>query len=207
MQKRQRAEAWQHHLREQYHDRLIYWHLRWQSRSPESRVLTVIIDGMDKSKGIWPQYSFQPPKILEKFNRPKLTVHLAMAHGYCCDFYLADDENFFHGASFFCEILTRTLARVRRICAAKGQRMPEHLVVQSDNTTSQAKNAEVFKYLAVLVRKYKFHSAVLNFLRVGHTHEDIDFMFSLVLSLVVRKVRIKVPDDLRVAILKLGVDQ
>ncbi|CAJ1436032.1 unnamed protein product [Effrenium voratum] len=199
--KRNRAQAWQAHLREQYHDRLIYWHLRWQSRSPESRVLTVIIDGLDKNKGVWPQYTFRKSKALDKFNRPRIVVHLALAHGYCADFYLADDENFFHGASFFCEVLTRTLARVQRMCASRGRAMPDHLVVQADNTTAQAKNSEVVKFLAVLVLKYKFHSAVLNFLQVGHTHEDVDFMFSLLLALVLRKVRIKVPDDLRVAIL------
>ncbi|CAJ1363654.1 unnamed protein product, partial [Effrenium voratum] len=199
--KRNRAQAWQAHLREQYHDRLIYWHLRWQSRSPESRVLTVIIDGLDKNKGVWPQYTFRKSKALDKFNRPRIVVHLALAHGYCADFYLADDENFFHGASFFCEVLTRTLARVQRMCASRGHAMPDHLVVQADNTTAQAKNSEVVKFLAVLVRKYKFHSAVLNFLQVGHRHEDVDFMFSLLLALVLRKVRIKVPDDLRVAIL------
>ena len=29
--KHHRAKDWQQHLREQYHDRLIYWHLRWLS--------------------------------------------------------------------------------------------------------------------------------------------------------------------------------
>ena len=163
----------------------------------------MIIDGLDKNKGVWPQYTFRKSKALDKFNRPRIVVHLALAHGYCADFYLADDENFFHGASFFCEVLTRTLARVQRMCASRGRAMPDHLVVQADNTTAQAKNSEVVKFLAVLVRKYKFHSAVLNFLQVGHTHEDVDFMFSLLLALVLRKVRIKVPDDLRVAILHL----
>jgi hypothetical protein len=156
---------------------------------------------MDKTKGVWPQYTFRAPKMLEKFHRPKLTIHLAMAHGYCYDFYIADDEDFFHGASYFCEMLTQTLARVQSICHTKGQNMPDHLIVQADNTTAQAKNEEVAKFLAVLVRKFRFKTAILQFLRVGHTHEDVDFMFSLLLARVLRKVRFQIPAELRLAIL------
>ena len=184
-------------MREQYHDRLIYWHLRWWSRRPKSKILVIIIDGLDKTKGTWPQYTFETPKCLDKYQRPRVTIHLAIAHGYCYDFYLADDEDFFHGASSSCEMLTRTLARVQRICELRGEEFPEHLVVQSDNTTAQLKNAEAAKFLAMLVRKGRFKSAVLQFLRVGHTHEDVDFMFSLVLALVIRRVRFQIPAELQ----------
>lgn len=199
--KRIRALAWQKHLREQYHDRLIYWHLRWWSTRPDSNILVIIIDGMDKSKGKWPQYTFRVPHMLEKFHRPRLTMHLAMAHGYTYDFYIADDEDFFHGASFFCEILIRSLAKVKAICTKRGKPMPEHLIVQADNTTAQAKNEEVAKLLAVLVGQFRFKTAILEFLRVGHTHEDVDFMFSLLLARVLRKVRFQVPAELCRAIL------
>jgi hypothetical protein len=64
--------------------------------------------------------------------------------------------------------------------------MLEHLVIQADNATAQAKNEEVAKLLAVLVGRYKFKTAILEFLRVGHTHEDVDFMFSLLLARVLR---------------------
>ncbi|CAE7558087.1 unnamed protein product [Symbiodinium sp. CCMP2592] len=149
----------------------------------------------------WPQLPFRKPKNLEKFHRPRLTIHLALAHGFCADFYLADDENFFHGASFFCEILTRTLARVQEACRQQGRSMPDHLVIQSDNTTAQAKNAEVANFLGVLVRKFKFQSCVLNFLRVGHTLEDVDFVFSILLAKVLRRCKVMVPEDLRTGIL------
>ncbi|CAE7241926.1 unnamed protein product [Symbiodinium natans] len=200
-EKKENAKAWQQHLRDQYEDRLIYWHLRWHSKMPDSNILCIIIDGMDKSKGSWPKYDFRKPKSLDKFHRPRNTIHLAIAHGFCADFYIADDENFFHGASFFCEILTRTLARVKKICQEQGRAMPEHLVIQSDNTTAQAKNSEVASFLALLVRRFKFHSCVLHFLQVGHTHEDVDFIFSLLLAKVLRKSRVQIPEDLRNEIL------
>ena len=72
------AANWRKHLQEQYHDRLLYWHLRWFSRqyrklrfttSVQRRlsrsVLTIIIDSMDKSKLVWPQYAFRKPNSLE----------------------------------------------------------------------------------------------------------------------------------------------
>ena len=55
--------------------------------------------------------------------------------------------------------------------------MPEHLWLQSDNTPAQAKNSECAQYFAMLVRKFKFRTCSLNFLAVGHTHEDIDQLF------------------------------
>ena len=52
--------------------------------------------------------------------------------------------------------------------------MPRILVIQADNTTAQTKNSKVATFLAWLVASGKFDAAVLNFLLVGHTHEDID---------------------------------
>ena len=190
------AKRWHIHLKEQYRDRLIYWNIRFWSRRPESNVLSIIIDSMDKAKAAWPQYVFRKSKELDKYRRPRLVITCVIAHGYCTDFYLADDETMFHGASMFCELLTRMLERVRNICESRGQSFPEHLVVQSDNTTAQAKNAECVKFLAVLVRKFKFHTIVLNFLRVGHTHEDVDQMFAVLLSLVLRRIQFQRPCEL-----------
>jgi len=51
---------------------------------------------------------------------------------------------------------------------------------------SQAKNQWVMLWLALLVKVGCFETATLNFLRVGHTHEDIDQFFSLVVSLILK---------------------
>ena len=64
---------------------------------------------------------------------------------------------------------------------------PERLVVQSDNTNSQAKNSETGMCLATLVGRKKFLSVLLSFLIVGRTHADIDQLFSVLLALVVRR--------------------
>ena len=174
----------------------IYWNIHVWPQRPESNVLCIIIDSMDKAKSAWPQYTFRKSKELDKYRHPRLVITCVIAHGYCTDFHLADDETMFHGASTFCELLLITLERVRNICESRGQSFPEHLVVQSDNTTAQTKNAECVKILAVLVRKFKFHTLVLNFLRVGHTHEDVDQMFAVLLSLVLRRIKFQRPCEL-----------
>ena len=105
--KQEAARNWRDHLRKQYHDRLLYWQLRWFSRqyrrqspessdgkvqNPESSVITIIIDSMDKSKLVWPQYAFQQPKSLAHLSRPRLVLTAAIAHGWTVEFVLADEE-------------------------------------------------------------------------------------------------------------------
>ena len=194
--KHQAAGNWRRHLRQQYHDRLVYWHLRWFSQQKNRSVLTIIIDSMDKSKLAWPQYSFRKPKCLQRLRRPRLVVTCAIAHGFCTAFYITDDEVTSHGASHVCEVLTRILDKVQAQRSASSIPFPEHLVVQSDNTTAQAKKSEVGQFLATLVGKYRFKTATLNFLIVGHTHEDVDLMFGILLSLVLRRRTFQVPDEL-----------
>lgn len=165
------------HIRDQYQDRVLYWSLRWASRQHQD-VLVVIIDSMDKNKFALPRYPFaEKPKELEHFNRPKLVCTAALAHGWATCVYLADDD-ISHGADAFCEVLLRTIEEVAKVSQATGRPMPRHLVVQADNTTAQCKNHAGTLALAMLVAKCKFCTATLQFLRVGHTHEDVGPLLS-----------------------------
>ena len=67
-------------------------------------------------------------KDLAGFIRPKMVITGAIAHGYCTDFYITEDEEMFHGASAFCEVLVRILERVATLCEKEGWPFPEHLV-------------------------------------------------------------------------------
>ena len=51
-------------------------------------------------------------------------------------------------------------------------------ILQLDNTTRQCKNKYVFGWLAFLVKICLFDEIFVSFLPKGHTHEDIDQMFS-----------------------------
>ena len=128
--KQEAARNWRAHLREQYHDRLLYWQLRWFSRqhrrrSPESSdlsVLTIIIDSMDKSKLVWPQYAFRQPKSLANLTRPRMVLTAAIAHGWTVEFFLTDDEVTSHAGSHFWSVCKRFAIergeRCQKICVS-----------------------------------------------------------------------------------------
>ena len=196
-EKRKVAHEWRLHLMCQYKDRLIYWHLRFTSRNlREALILTIIIDSMDKTKSSWPQWPFRLPKQLDNFRRPKLVVTASLAHGFCGCIFVSHDEQTPHGASGFCEVLSRTLDKVSEICAQRRWRFPTQLVVQVDNTTGQAKNSETLVFLSTLVGTGHFVSAVENVLLVGHTHEDVDLLFGCIYSKVLRRFHFAVPSEL-----------
>jgi hypothetical protein len=67
-------------------------------------------------------------------------------------------------------------------------------------TTSQAKNSETGMFLATIDANKNFLSTLLNLLIVGHTHEDIHQIFSVLLSLVVRRHRFHTLDELALEI-------
>ena len=88
----------------------------------------------------------------------------------------------------------RTIEHVHQLSLTSGRQFPSHLVVQSDNTVAQAKNQHAFLLLAFFVARYKFVTANIFFLMVGHTHEDVDQMFGVVLELVLKRHRFETPE-------------
>ena len=159
-------------------------------------VLCIIIDTPDKTRYAYPRFPYpRLPKDLAGFVRPRVVLTGAMAHGYCTTLFYAD-ENRTHGANAFNEVLLRTISKVQRICQHSGRSFPRHLVIQSDNTVAQAKNALTLLVLGVLVSLGYFSTATLNFLTVGHTHEDIDQLFGLLIVLILRRRSWQTPQEL-----------
>ena len=70
---------------------------------------------------------------------------------------------------------------------AEGQ-LPQHLVLQSDNTTSFSKNHGVHMMASWLVASRCFASVTLNYLVVGHTHEDVDAFLAELLPVLRRSM-------------------
>ena len=56
--------------------------------------------------------------------------------------------------------------------------LPDVLYIQLDNATGENKNKFVLFFCALLVGAGVFEKVKLSFLPVGHTHEDIDQLFS-----------------------------
>ena len=57
------------------------------------------------------------------------------------------------------------------------QSLPSILILQLDNASGDNKNRWVFAFCSLLVYKGIFREVYINFLIMGHTHEDIDVMF------------------------------
>lgn len=70
------------------------------------------------------------------------------------------------------------LQRALRSYEESGKELPDTLYVQLDNTCKQNKSRFLMAYLGELVRVGVFSEVYVSFLPVGHTHEDIDQMFS-----------------------------
>lgn len=195
MRKLDWARMLRQHLREQYEDRTIYWSMRWASRK-YMNVLTIIIDSMDKAKLAIPRMNCaRLPKAFDGLHRERVVCTCLWAHGWCTK-CLINDEALPHGANAFAEALFRLLEQVKEISDRTGRPIPRHLWIQSDNTTAQAKNQETFMLCAWLVLTGKFDSVSLNFLPVGHTHEDVDQFFSLLTGLIRRTKTYQDPFEL-----------
>jgi hypothetical protein len=194
-EKYQIAVTLRDHLRRQYMDRAIYWCLREASLLKVMTVLCIIIDSMDKTKFALPRFPFgRIPKMLDGFVRPVLTLTGVLAHGFAVLMLLCD-ETVEHGQNAFLEVLLITIDKVYQICRARNLKFPENLVIQSDNPTNQAKNSAAVIFLAYLVCVQKFTTATLNFLTVGHTHEDIDQVFAFICALLLQAASFQCPDD------------
>ena len=190
------ARLWRDHLRDQYTDRVLYWNLRFLSRTFDSTVLVIIIDSMDRKKAVWPKYDFnrKPHQIEALKPRPRMTVTGGIAHGWCTGIFIAQ-ETMSHGSNAYVEVLCQLLDKVAEICRSQGRRFPVHLVLQADNTVAQTKNQYAAAFCSQMVGMQKFSTVTLNFLMVGHTHEDIDQLFSLICQYVVRRHRWQTPEE------------
>ena len=65
--------------------------------------------------------------------------------------------------------------------------------MQLNNCAGENKNRYLFSYLSLLVAKGVFKTVHLGFLMVGHTHEDIDAMFSRFLERLQKEMTFTFP--------------
>ena len=67
---------------------------------------------------------------------------------------------------------------IQKILTEWEGKLPRTLYLQLNNTARENKNQVLIAYLSMLVEKKVFKKVKLGFLLVGHTHDQIDQMFS-----------------------------
>ena len=159
------------HVRVVHEERQVYYTRQKLTKAHPDEYLTLILDGADQSSFGLPHF-FQRTKETSGVKIP-MKLYGAIVH-HRRQFVYTVPPNAPTGPDLVIEILYRVFKFVK----AKEGSLPKSLYLQLDNTTSQNKNNFVMGFLALLVGWKIFDEVIINFLPVGHTHEDVDQMFS-----------------------------
>ena len=158
------------------------------------RHMSIILDGMDQGKTAYPS----PARMDKKLDAcTTLTTHVvgALDHGGSSPAQLyVSDPSIPHDANGVITILVRVIKRA----AETDGRLPLTLYIQLDGA-GENKCKMMLLFLAILVGLGVFMKIKLSFLPVGHTHEDIDQLFSR-LSVYLQKRDILTLQELLAAI-------
>ena len=172
-QRDQGVEETANHLKAVAKEKACYYMHRSKARTHPNTYMSMIIDGADQSKYDLP-YWCERSHASDETTRLKMHLYGVLVHGraaYC--FTCPDHEEQGHNTTIQC-IWHVILDQYEK----HGNRLPPILFLQLDNTTKQNKGRYVFAFLSLLVEHGVFERIYMCFLPVGHTHEDIDQMFS-----------------------------
>ena len=164
-----------------YAERVEYHTLRRHAQEHPDKVISMIVDSCSKWKTELPRYTRELK--VGNFSAHGNSLCTCLVHqnkgdvrnpGGAFNYFIEDAVK--GGGNITAEVIWRTLCKLqdmREIWA-------EELHVQLDNTTKDNKNHTVFAFLAWLVQSGNFHKVTVSFLPVGHTHEDIDALFGVI---------------------------
>ena len=156
-------------LRTQYHLR------KDMARQDPHNIMSVCIDGSS-------QECYRLPHLVQSTKATssahKSGVHLlgAINHGFSQNYCYTQLENKYQNTNVTIEVLRRVMLHTRTLTPDGS--LPRTLYVQLDNCGRDNKNKYFIAWLAHLVDSRIFSVVEINFLPVGHTHIDVDQMFS-----------------------------
>ena len=195
------------HLKRQYRDRTTYWSNRSQSRLRDAvpsgnRVVSLILDGLDHSKLVFPRTEYMSSKEMASFHRPHIDLQSCIAHGYgvfnaLCLPTVSKDS------SLIADMVAWVLRTIGEEEARKGSPFDFRtceLLLQSDNTTKETKNNATLRLLSVWVGGSFIKRGELSCLMTGHSHEDIDQYFSICSSWIQDEKLLSGPPDFKTSL-------
>ena len=151
--------------RDSYHDR------QQKARTYPSMYGSKIIDGSDNGAYALP---FFHEKTIKSGKAWKMPLHVfgCISHGLQ-PLIVTMLDTVKLGTNSTIEVLHQQLIHEHETSG-----LPEILFMQLDNTTRQCKSRFMMAWFGYLVHIGLFKEVLVSFLEVGHTHEDIDQMFS-----------------------------
>jgi hypothetical protein len=184
-----RKEIRQHrkrHFDTVFGERVIYHMCRnWAKENPD-QALSLILDGQTKWRTCGPTMSrqlgsgFHPD--FEAFGQQ---LYGCLVHARANDdahkggfFGYMVDDSVKGGGNVTCEIIYNTLLKLQE----HRKVWPPLCDIRLDNTTKDNKNKCVFGFMGWLVLTDVFKILRVRYLSVGHTHEDIDALFGVLMQ-------------------------
>ena len=178
------------HCRDRLRSRAEY------ARNHTREVLFVNLDGMDQQKTNVPR----PQKSAkgDEVGLP-LPVRLVGAIAYSRGWYgFWSTPQWASSSNVTLTALTRVIRAEQARGRASGDRgatgLPPRLWVQMDNTAKDNKNHYLLGYCGMLLAEGLFEEVEVNFLPVGHTHQEIDQTFCLVSKKLKEHGALSIPD-------------
>lgn len=210
------TQLYSKHLLSQWLDRQCYWNLRSQSRNYFSSayhigrkmeaaavatsVVAIIQDGMDQAKLRVPRLGYnRPSKAFLKVFRPALHLVATFIHGYKLLITISDEDCKKDSVTSM-ELVCRGLSE---LVDCFGQ-APLTIHLQQDNTYREGKNTFMLNLMLLLQILGAARFTSLGYLRVAHSHEDVDQAFGQIARLLMGKA-CKSANDM-VAILQDAID-
>lgn len=135
------------------------------------KYLGICIDGMDQKKTELPHFLRCPKNMDEKYFIPVHVVGCLVINGHLRSKVFLNYPNLHNDSNL-------TVHVIQHILNDWKAPLPPVLYVQLDNTSRENKNKYLMAYFNMLVEKGIFKKIKLGFLLVGHTHDQIDQMFS-----------------------------
>ncbi len=153
-------------------ERAEYAKYRNRAVREPTEVCSIIIDGADQAAYGLPHFIYGTKNLRGDAMKVRLIgikEHLASPNVLL--FLMTEEHE--TGANHIVEALHRFLTGKAQTGA-----LPPTLHVQADNCTRENKNRYIMGYFEFLIAKGVFQEVRISFLPVGHTHEDIDQVFS-----------------------------
>jgi len=163
------------HNQDQMKERLLYKDRTVLSKLQPENYLSLIIDSM--------QHKFIPmvsplPKNYATCEKLKLHITGVINHSNNDRFFYGSLDHWPHGSNFIISVMNIYLSYYNELLQTQQKPWPTTLFLQLDNCWKENKNKYVFSYLSTLIQRHLFDEIYMYCLPTGHTHEDIDQLFS-----------------------------